>query len=224
MNLNEHQPSTPDTAAAPPGSSAIPTASEEVWLTLYPAGEKAKGRRGRTTWKAFFEKLASTTTAKTTEKLKLPGWSAATFKGDRRRTSGTEWLYAVVLDFDHGATTMAMAAALWVGAYVFGYSSWSHTPENPRFRLVIVLARPVTAAEYAVLWAYVADKVRAAGQEIDEACKDSARLWFLYAPRTEHHTTLLQEGAPLDVDAVLQSQGQVQRVLGLRLRDPTRTS
>ena len=36
-----------------------------------------------------------------------------------------------------------------VGAVVgWIYTTWSHTPERPRFRLVVLLSRPVTAAEY----------------------------------------------------------------------------
>lgn len=62
------------------------------------------------------------------------------------------------------------------------YMSWRHTPEAPRFRLVIPLARDVSPREYRLLWAVLSRRIPGS---VDELTKDAARAMFLPAVRPD---------------------------------------
>jgi hypothetical protein len=116
------------------------------------------------------------------DKGRLPGWSAATFVGDRRKKDACEKVTALVLDYDGGAT-IDEAELLW-GKY-FGLlhttPSHRHDGQGDRFRVILPFDRPVTPAEYAQIWLWAKAECEAAGHEIDEAPKDPSRFWFMPA-------------------------------------------
>lgn len=199
---------------APPEPSTV-----EVTLTFFKGGEKAKGFRRTVTWDRLYTVLANAPPTKAPNKLALPGWCAATFNDDHRRLASVESVSAIVLDFDnthrpHGTkqseplppekrTTPEAALAAWADTKAFFYTSWSNTPELPKFRLVLPLSRTVTASEFATLWAHVAGVHERAGHVVDGQCKDASHLWFLGAKRDDNYSTGMQPGALLDVDAIL---------------------
>ena len=79
------------------------------------------------------------------------------------------------------------------------HSSYSSTPEQPKYRVVFPLAAPVPAAD----WPAVHRKLTLAlfGDHADPACKDAARLFFLPScppARQEDAFADAREGVPLD--------------------------
>ena len=79
-------------------------------------------------------------------KAQLPAWSPAQFRaGGRRRKADVEALSCIVQDFDDG-TPINAALAPWQGVTALVATSWSHTPDHPKFRLVLPLAEPIPAA------------------------------------------------------------------------------
>lgn len=200
-------------------AASVPESSPNVTLTFFGKGEKAKGFRNATTWERLYTLIANVGPAKTVNKLDLPGWCAATFMGNYRQLANVEHVVAVVLDFDNMSrskagqkaeplpdslrTTPEAAMKVWNGTKSFFYTSWSHTKEVPKFRLVLPLSRPVSATEFAVLWRYVADQHERVGHVVDPQCKDASHLWFFGARRNEHYSTGMQDGPALDVDSIL---------------------
>jgi hypothetical protein len=130
-----------------------------------------------------------------------PGWSAATFRENRRGLENVEQVFALCLDFDHGVTideALARMAQLELGGFL--HTTRKHTPTAPRFRIVIPLSRPVSPFEYGILWRNVAPDFGS----VDEAPKDPSRFWFL--PGTENPSAFVARrvvGAFLGVDQVL---------------------
>ena len=208
-----------EVALAPCAAESSAAPETRTTLTIFTPGEKARGRRRTSTWERFFAALASVKPTTRKEKLGLPGWCAATFKDDHRCLAAGESVHAVVLDFDNTWTpagskkseplpearrvTPQTALDLWMDTLSFFYTSWSHTPVLPKFRLVVVLSRPVTFAEFPMLWAYVAGVHERAGHVVDPQCKDASHLWFFGARRDEQYATAIHHGQPLDVDMVL---------------------
>lgn len=133
-------------------------------------------------------------------KLALPAWSPARFRrGAARKAGAVEDVSCLVLDFDAGDPDDALAD--WADHLVVMHTTWSHTPEAPRFRLVVPLARPVPLISWARVWAWAAERAPGA----DVACKDPSRLYFrpaLPRPDAPHRTEVLV-GALLDVLDVL---------------------
>jgi hypothetical protein len=103
-----------------------------------------------------------------------PGWSAAEFRDDRRGRDAVLRVFALCLDYDSGETIEG-AERTWDGYAALIHTTRKHTAEAPRFRVVLPLSRPVTAAEYDELWPRVAHH---AGP-VDQAPKDPSRFWFV---------------------------------------------
>ncbi len=125
-----------------------------------------------------------------------PGWSAASFDGLRRSLETVRSVFALCLDYDEGESVKAVRQRLG-GFYGLLHTTRKHKPEAPRFRVVLPLTRPVTAAEYSKLWVRFADF---AGS-VDESPKDASRFWYLPGPKDggefeAHRLT----GEPLDPD------------------------
>lgn len=126
-----------------------------------------------------------------------PGWSPATFRDQRRAKDGVKRVFAVCLDYDGGETIDA-AVALWGGFSGVIQTTRKHTPEAPRFRVVLPLSRSVSPFEFAALWARVNAH---AGGKLDPAPKDPSRFWFM--PGTPEGGTFeskLLTGDALDPD------------------------
>lgn len=129
-----------------------------------------------------------------------PGWSAVLFDPPKRGLRNVRQVYAVVLDFDAGATFDA-AASVWAGAYGLVYTTKSHTAEGDRFRVVLPLARPVSVQEHGQIWQWAAGLH--GDQRPDGQCKDASRFWYCPTRPAGGWRALRLTGTPLDPDAIL---------------------
>lgn len=133
-----------------------------------------------------------------TDKAELPAWSPCVFRdGERRGVASAVEVSALVLDYDDG-TPIARARETW-GRWAYAlHTSWSHTDAAPRFRVVVPLATPCPAARWPRVWRWAAERA----PEIDPACKDASRIYFLPAVASDlspwHAET--GDGDPLDLD------------------------
>lgn len=125
-----------------------------------------------------------------------PGWSPATFRDDRRSSAGAERVSLLCLDYDQGATEDALQRR-W-GAFLGAiHTTRKSTEEAPRFRVILVLSRQVSAFEFSALWRRVA----AVAGTVDEATKDPSRFWYVPGSATGTPLTWIDlTGEPLDPD------------------------
>jgi hypothetical protein len=187
-----------------PGGTTAPAETAPTTITFFAPKEKSKGiKRTIKSWPSLFETFSKAKPPTTKDKNAQAGWSPATFTGDTRKAANVELVHALVLDYDAGNTTPEQAIEVWAGHLGCVYTSWSHTPAKPKFRLIVPFSRGVNADEYAVIWQNAASKVKAAGHEIDEACKDPSRLWYLPCKRDDNFKVLTQGGKLLVVDELL---------------------
>lgn len=89
-------------------------------------------------------------------------------------------LTALVFDFDHATLEQMDALLRAFSPYEYAcHSSWRHTPEAPRFRLVLPLAEPASPASFRHLWQEYADlAIAASGAHPDPKCKDPAHRYY----------------------------------------------
>ena len=135
-----------------------------------------------------------------------PGWSPGLFDPPLRRAANVREMYLLGLDYDgDSGATIDEALACWEGVRGFLYSTKSHRPEQHRFRVMLLLSRPVDGQEYKRLWLLADAMLREAGHKVDGQAKDAARFW--YAPGTEDgsaHEFVDFAGEPVDVEAWLE--------------------
>jgi hypothetical protein len=87
------------------------------------------------------------------------GYVLGHLKGGRRKKDTVESRSGITLDADHANGSFIDAVEMLFPHRCAVYSTHSHTPEEPRLRVVIPLAREVSPDEYAALSRLVAEAV-----------------------------------------------------------------
>lgn len=114
-------------------------------------------------------------------KKRIPAWSPATFRpGQARSTASCEAVSMLVLDFDSEATIQGELVR-WRNYRLCLHTTYSHTEDVQRFRLIIPLARPVPA----MWWKRVYSWAREQSPDIDVKCKNPDRIFFKPAVRED---------------------------------------
>lgn len=177
-------------AVRPGGSPDAPTGV--VWPTT--------GRRWRGDLPST-ERLLSTPRG-AAGKFACPFFLVGGFTSDVRRNDAFEHASVVALDIEGGPTTRAAHERFRDLRHLI-YTTWRHSRDAHRFRVVFPLARDVDALEYKLLWASLAARL---GSGVDVLTKDLARALFLPAVRPDGRraAAAIWSGAPLlDPDVVL---------------------
>jgi hypothetical protein len=154
------------------------------------------------------------------DKRDLPAWSPARFAvGATRRSDAVLDVSCLVLDLDDAR--IDVVASAWADVLHVLHTTWSHTPERPRWRLVVPLARPVPASRWAEAWRWATSRTT----EADPACKDPGRLYFApaVAQRDQAHEARVHVAAVLDLLTELHEPPPVARRAARRaVRVPSR--
>ena len=118
-------------------------------------------------------------------KLDAPGWLPVRMRpGKTRRKScnvAEVWALVCDLDDDVDGWESLVARVKATGRRAILHTTWSHTPEAPRARVVFPLDRAVSAEQWAEVWESGAAWAQSWGAVVDGKCKDPARLYFLPA-------------------------------------------
>lgn len=145
-----------------------------------------------------------------------PAWLPGVVEpGPRRNERAAPWAL-IPLDIEQKGNgpqppalcDVAAAAELW-GLRCVLATSHSHTPDSPRYRLVLPLSRPVQPGEVKPLAREVAALLGCPGC-LDESATDPARIFYLPScppDRISQAESRIVDGAPLDVDELLRSAG-----------------
>ena len=139
-------------------------------------------------------------------KRSLPCWSPALYSpGQTRANKNVETVTALVYDFDHATQGPAAISAKIKAkniAHVV-YTTWSHRPSEPRFRVILFIDRPLTAKEYPHAWA---NGLIAMGYDdgVDRVAKDLSRHYALPAQveGEEYVSEVFLDGDVLKADAL----------------------
>jgi len=135
-------------------------------------------------------------------KAKVPAWSPALYKeGTTRGKANVLALSCLVLDYDTGTTTIKEAIKTWDWRPGMLHTSWSHTEDRHRFRVILPLHQPVPATDWPGVFAWADRWTRRCTNEaeiqtpedyaqrarwestIDVMCKDPGRIYYLPALR-----------------------------------------
>ncbi len=134
----------------------------------------------------------------------LPLWSPATFTAERRALANVASVTALAFDVDEpcassDAFTSRLSEALDLQWRC--HTSFSSTPGALRFRVLAPLSRPMLPDEHRAIWPVLADVLARRGVQVDAACKDPSRAYFVPAiPPTGVYEARSLSGSALDVD------------------------
>jgi hypothetical protein len=150
----------------------------QTWATAwYPHTRETTPIHRDLTWEALRDTLTKYRphTGTKEERLKAaPLWSPARIEGTRRASHVIE-VSCLVLDHDDGET-VADAASRWSRYAHIVYTTWSHTDDEHRCRVVVPLERPVPGR----MWSRVyRDTMQRLGIPADPACSDPCRMYYV---------------------------------------------
>lgn len=135
----------------------------------------------------------------------IGGFVGGTINGGNRKAGTIVDRSMVTLDIDFGQPdTPAIIEDVFYGFAWCLYSTHSHTPETPRFRVVIPLTRPVTPDEYIPIARRLAQDI---GIDLfDSSTYEPSRLMFWPScPKDGEYIFKEGKGKASDADAILDS-------------------
>lgn len=167
-------------------------------------------------WSELVKKMAKTTRTRETyaKYLRMTrdersgikdvgGFVGGVVKNGRRKSGNVAWRSLLTLDADFAAPDMWQRIELLFGNALAMYSTHSHSPENPKFRLVAPMSRQVTADEYEAISRFIAADI---GIDIfDDTTFQPERL--MYWPSTAEDAEFVfkyMDGPFIDPDKILE--------------------
>lgn len=155
-----------------------------------------------TTWPQWIEHLAADPANEYAGQMEHGGWSPVVFEPAKRAKENARAAFALVLDYDKGAA-FDRVTALWREHFGLVYTTKSHGVNGDRARVLLPLARCVTADEYSKLWDWAARRSRDVNLTADAQAKDVSRFW--YDPSTPPGGWRAERlsGEPLNPDPII---------------------
>ena len=138
------------------------------------------------------------------------GWIAAEMPDGPRKSEKVLSVSLLVFDIDNQDDTITdidlQEKILSSGYRAVIHSTYNHSPENPRFRLILDISEPISPENHKALLLHIADNL-GISDFIDKACVDSAR--YFYLPRCpkeslKDYIFWSSNGTPVDVSAHLE--------------------
>lgn len=131
-----------------------------------------------------------------------PAWCPALFKADSlRRNDNVVSISMTVADIDDGTPVEVFEKSLAGLAYLI-HTSYSHTKDKPKYRVIVPLLRAVPANVWPGMWRGFQDSIFQG--HIDPSTKDASRLYY----RPSHpvgapdHFVLVGKGEFFDPNAI----------------------
>lgn len=132
-----------------------------------------------------------------------PAFVGGLVRGGRRKKENIDTRSLITLDADHADEGFLFAAELVLGgcAYVI-YSTHSHRPEKPKYRLIVPANRTVSPDEYSAVSRKLAEQIGI--EYFDKTTFEVHRLMYLPSCSKDAEPVLeVYEGEPLNVDDIL---------------------
>jgi len=187
----------------------------ELSIAVGTSRKETHWKNKQTTWSELLLKLSQTLRTKETfseykrmtkdrqsEVKDVGGYVGGLLKNGRRKAGQAAWRSLITLDADYAQQDMIDSLDIMFGSSIAIYSTHSHSPEQPRLRLVIPLKRQVNPDEYNALSRFVAAEIGI--DYFDDTTYQPERL--MYWPSTAEDGEYLFshiDGPWLDPDAML---------------------
>lgn len=176
-----------------------------------------KWKNQEVTWEKLKDRLKETkrtpetvaqykemTKAQQGEVKDVGGFVGGRLNGDRRTSRNIDKRSLIVLDLDYATADALGDIDMLCDFYWAAYSTHTHTPDKPRYRLLVPTDRPVAADEYEPVARWLAELVGI--EQCDASTYDPARLMYWPSTSADGEFVYSEGGlGPLGVDRVLAS-------------------
>ncbi len=106
-----------------------------------------------------------------------PLWSPVILSSMARCLASVTHAGALAYDFDRGTKWEDVIDVLDVfGIRYWAYTTWSHSEEVHKFRVVLGVDEAIPAASYKAAWSAMRSMMQ---WDVDETCKDASRLFYV---------------------------------------------
>ena len=187
----------------------------EINISTGTSRKETKWKNKKMMWSDLLSKLSTTTRTRETinqykkmtrdEKADIKdvgGFVGGLVKNGRRKAGNVAWRSLITLDADFADETLWQKIELLYSNSICMYSTHSHTPEEPKLRIVAPLTRQVTPDEYEAISRFIASDI---GIDIfDDTTYQPERL--MYWPSTADDGEFIfkfADGPFFDPDAIL---------------------
>ena len=168
-------------------------------------------------WSELVEKLSTTKrTKETVEEYRnmsdvergdtkdIGGFVCGLIKDGRRKAENILSRSMITLDLDHRPFGVWDTIDLLLDFTCLMYSTHSHTPEDPRLRIIIPLDRDVTPEEYGAIARMIASEIDESMKAFDGTTYQPSRLMYLPSTCTDgEYIFKVKQGKLLKADDVL---------------------
>lgn len=167
-----------------------PTGELMIPVVVFESKDDNKPVRHDLSWPTLAERLCNYDERSTKDGR---AWSPVTYRpGTTRARDNVEEVHALVLDIDHAD----LPSDLLNGLEYVAHTTFSHTAEDPRWRVVLPLTRSVVAEEWPSFWLRANAYFGGCG---DPQTKDRSRIFYLPSCLPGGiHETKQQHGLLLD--------------------------
>lgn len=148
---------------------------------------------------------------RTDDKASVGWYSFAEFEPAYRDSENFKARHALTFDYDHVTweqITEVFEAIKMLGHAAFAYTTWSHTPEKPRWRVLLPLSRPVGYDEFQAVSRFAAQTL--GGIELP-ARESHVPAQYMFLPAAKPNGEFLVqnfEGDPINGDSLLPQDWQ----------------
>lgn len=190
-------------------------AALQLDLIFSPTVKAKRWQVERWTWAKLLQRLTSGPVA---DHKDCGLWAAVAVRGGRRREAELVSRGAVVLDVDHATATTLVDIQIALAGYEHVITTtYSSTPQAPRYRVVLPLSKAIRGADSRVVTMYVAAVLCGLSEELDATSLDPVHAMYWPAEpkgsgsyRVWHNEGPLMGAAALVADAQRWAKGRPQ--------------
>lgn len=183
-------------SSLPTGVELVPVAAtQQFTISQFKSSKDNVPKQCTHTWTTFCEAFLEHPARNQKDG---PAWSPVSYvTGSTRGNHGVDHVHMAVIDVDDG-TPLETVLKRFVGIAMLAHSSYSHSPEKPKYRVILPLAAPVSASDWTSIWPRINHLT---GGCNDPVTKDPARLYFkpAHPPGIDFHFVQIQEGRLLSL-------------------------
>ncbi|MDE2056393.1 MAG: AAA family ATPase [Betaproteobacteria bacterium] len=178
---------------------------EKIPVSIYQNIKSPQGKQFEITWEKFCEKLNKPMVSDTKDVMLFSPTRLNATK--LRANANVVEVSMLVFDIDDPkGKTLNQIIDLVSNQDCIVHSTWSHTPDKPRYRLIIRLSESISSEHYRK----ARDNFLFFNPElstiIDKACSDIARAYYLFSypeDRSQHAVFIINKGNPVKISDYL---------------------